>query len=57
MGIKNIHIVLITASIGLAVLFGLWAITHDYNGLGYASLITAVALVIYGISFLKKLKA
>lgn len=57
MGIKNIHIILITASILLALGFGAWAINHDYALLGYGSLILAVGLIVYGIQFIKKLKA
>ena len=57
MGIKNIHIVLIAAAFLLSLVFGLWALNHDYQGLGYCSLVAAAGLVIYGIQFIKKLKA
>ncbi len=56
MGIKNIHIALISASIILGVAFGLWSLQNAYPLLGYASLAAAVALVFYGINFLKKAK-
>lgn len=53
-GIKNIHIVLITASAAVSVFFGTWAIKNNYAVMGYVSLITAVGLVAYGVSFWKK---
>lgn len=56
MGIKNIHIFLISAASILALGFGIWALTHNYVGLGYCSLASAVGLVIYGIQFVKKAK-
>ncbi len=57
MGIKNIHIALISASIILSVLFGLWSLTHAYQVLGCVSLLAGVALVFYGINFIKKVRA
>ncbi|MBI3602573.1 MAG: hypothetical protein HY209_06765 [Candidatus Omnitrophica bacterium] len=54
MGIKNIHIVLITASVVLSLIFGLWALTHDYVFLGGCSLVAVVGFAIYGIQFIKK---
>ncbi len=63
MSLKGFHIAFITVSTGLAVGFGIWAI-RDYkaNGeaaslfIGVGSLIGAVALVSYGLWFIKKLK-
>jgi hypothetical protein len=56
MGIKNIHIILIAASVLLSLVFGFWAVTHDYNTLGYISFALAIGLIVYGIQFLKKAK-
>ena len=54
MGIKNIHITLISVSVLLGFGFGFWALKNSYAGLGYISLIAAVALIVYGINFIKK---
>jgi uncharacterized membrane protein HdeD (DUF308 family) len=56
MGIKRIHITLITASIILSLFFGFWALGHNFRGLGYFSLLTGIVLVFYGIQFIKKAK-
>jgi hypothetical protein len=56
MGIKNIHIVLISCSVLIALIFGIWALKNNYAILGYVSLSAAVGLVVYGIKFLKKVK-
>ena len=63
MSLKVFHIGFIMVSTGLAVGFGIWAI-RDYNAkgeatslvIGIGSLIGAVALVTYGVWFIKKLK-
>ncbi len=63
MSLKAFHIGFITVSTGLAVGFGVWAI-RDYNAngeatslvIGIGSLAGAVALVTYGVWFIKKLK-
>jgi hypothetical protein len=63
MSLKAFHVVFITASTLLTVAFGLWGIrqfstTGDIQSLalGISSLIVAVALIIYGKYFLRKLK-
>ena len=56
MGIKNIHIVLISCSVLVAGVFGGWSLNNDYQIGGYVSFTVAAALVIYGINFLKKVK-
>ena len=56
MGIKNIHIALISCSVIVSLVFGFWAMGHNYQMLGATAVIAAVALVVYGISFLKKVK-
>ncbi len=56
MGIKNIHIILISASVLVSVVFGIWSLNNHYQILGYISLVSAVGLIVYGINFLKKVK-
>ena len=56
MGIKNIHIVLIGASICMALLLGFWCLNNDYQMISGISLFLAVGLMVYGINFLKKMK-
>lgn len=64
MSLKAIHIVFITASTLLALGFGAWCLNNYFQGLGtradlwfgLGSVGVAVALVCYGIYFLKKLK-
>ena len=56
MGIKNIHLFLITAALALSLVFGFWALNHDFQLLGWISMAAAVGLVIYGVQFLKKVK-
>ena len=56
MGIKNIHIVLISCSVLVALVFGLWSFNNNYQPGGCISFVIAAALVIYGINFLKKVK-
>ena len=63
MSLKALHIVFITLSMVLAVGFGVWEIRfhlHENNyfhlTLGVLSLLFGVALVPYGIWFLRKLK-
>ncbi len=57
MGIKNIHIVFICASILISVVFGFWGLKNDYHALGYVSLVLAIGLIVYGVSFFKKIRA
>ncbi len=57
MGIKNIHMFLVSAACLLALIFGLWALAHGYSALGYCSLAATVGLVIYGAQFIKKVRA
>lgn len=63
MSLKAIHLVFITASVMLALGFGAWSVReysarHASVDLVYAigSFVVAVALIIYGRYFLKKLK-
>jgi len=53
MGIKNIHILLISCSVLVAVFFGLWSLSHAFKALGVCSLVIAVGLFFYGINFIK----
>jgi hypothetical protein len=64
MSLKAFHIVFITVSTLLFVGFGVWSLRmYQHSGgtanlaFGIGSLVGAVALVIYGRFFLKKLKS
>ncbi len=56
MGIKNIHILLIAASVLVCLFFGLWSVHHAHGRWGMASFAVAAALTVYGINFIKKAK-
>ena len=63
MSLKAFHVVFITLSTLLAAGFGVWSIAAYlgrseglYLGLGIFSFLAAVALVVYGVYFLKKMK-
>ena len=57
MGIKYVHVFLIVLSIALCFGFGLWTLNHNYAIIGDCSFAVAVALVIYCVRFIKKMKA
>jgi len=57
MGIKYIHVFLIVLSIALCLLFGFWTLNHNNAILGYCSFAIALALIIYCVQFIKKMKA
>ena len=64
MSLKAIHIVFISASILLAFGFGGWCFNNYFAGLGTTadlalgtgSFVLAIALIVYGSYFLRKLK-
>jgi len=63
MSLKAFHIIFVTASILLALLFGIWSLISYFHGgtvadllFGIGSLVAAVALVFYERYALKKLK-
>ena len=63
MSLKAFHIVFVTASILLALLFGIWSFRNYFNEgtlkdllFGAGSLVVGVALVFYERYALKKLK-
>ena len=56
MGIKQIHIALITISIILCLMFGFWVLNHDYKLAAYCSFAVAIALIVYCVQFIKKTK-
>lgn len=63
MSLKAFHIVFIAISTLLAILFGVWEVLRYVDSgnvwmllAGLASFAVAVALVMYGVRFLKKLK-
>ena len=57
MGVKNIHVLLIVISILLFVFFGVWTLNHNDTISAYVSFAIAVALLIYCINFIKKMRA
>ena len=63
MSLKAFHIVFVTASILLALLFAIWSLVNYFQGgvlsdllFGVGSLVAAVGLVFYEKYALKKLK-
>ena len=56
MGIKNIHIVLITASVFICLIFSIWSVNNAHDLWGTASFAAAIALAVYGVGFVKKAK-
>lgn len=63
MSLKAFHIVFVSASILLALMFGVWSVMSYFEGgpvrdliFGIGSLAVAVGLVFYGKYVLKKLK-
>ena len=63
MSLKAFHIVFVTASIVLALMFGVWSIMSYFEAglvrdliFGIGSLLTAAGLVFYGKYVLRKLK-
>ena len=59
MSIKVVHIVFILFAVLVSIGFGIWGITDGnrlHMGLGISSLVLGVALVAYGIGFLRKMK-
>ena len=56
MGIKNIHIVLIAASIFICLIFGIWSVNNAHGLWGMVSFAAAIGLTVYGVGFVKKAK-
>jgi hypothetical protein len=63
MSLKAFHIVFVTASILLALMFGIWSLINYFQGgtlrdllFGIGSLLAAVLLIFYERYALKKLK-
>ena len=63
MSLKAFHIVFVTASIMLALFFGIWSLKNYFQGgalsdlwYGAGSLVVCVALIFYERYVLKKLK-
>jgi flagellar biogenesis protein FliO len=63
MSLKAFHIVFVTASILLALLFGVWSLVNYFQGgvgsdllFGVGSLVAMIALIFYEKYALKKLK-
>ena len=56
MGIKNIHIILIAASVLVCLFFGLWSVNNTHVWWGGTAFVVAAALAVYGINFIKRSK-
>jgi len=56
MGIKNIHVILIVASILFFLGFGFWGFKNDQALYAYCSFPAAAVLVIYCIQFIKQMR-
>ena len=63
MSLKAFHVVFVAASILLALGFGAWSLSNYFHGgqlldlvFGAGSLLAGVALIVYGVFVLKKLK-
>lgn len=63
MSLKAFHILFVTASVLLAVGFGVWSVLFyraeggvGYLGMGVLSFVLGGALVAYGVAFVRKLK-
>ena len=63
MSLKALHLVFITASLALSCGFGVWGFTQYQESksaidlaYGVGSIVAVVALLAYGVYFLKKLK-
>jgi hypothetical protein len=63
MSLKAFHVLFVTISVLITLGFGIWSL-QQYGAtgssgslaLGIASFVVSVALVVYGVAFLKKLK-
>ncbi len=64
MSLKTVHIIFIICSTLLAFGFGAWSLNNYFSGdkatsdlvTGILSIVGGIALIVYGIYFLKKLK-
>ena len=59
MSLKAFHILFITLSVIVTLGFGIWSLRSETSGsptIGILSIVASVALVIYGVLFLQKLK-
>ena len=63
MSLRTFHIVFITTSVLLALFFGVWALITGISGssglmvvAGLVSFVAGAALVLYGVSFARKIK-
>jgi uncharacterized membrane protein SirB2 len=55
MSLKVFHVIFIIVSVTLALFCAVWAFSNNaHPAFGYGSAITALALVIYGVWFLRK---
>lgn len=63
MSLKTIHIVFIVSATAVSFMFGLWALIRGMEdisgvmvGMGLVALICGIGLVLYGITFWRKLR-
>ena len=57
MSLKAFHVFFISVSVLLCFGFGVWCFRNNgYTGMGVGSLLIGVGLIVYEISFLRKLK-
>lgn len=58
MSLKAFHVVFVVFSLGITIGFGLWALKTNpaYKGWGIASFVAAAGLLVYGVTFLQKLR-
>jgi len=56
MGIKNIHVILIVASILFFLGFGFWGFKNDQALYAYCSFPAAIMLIVYCVKFIKQMR-
>ena len=58
MSLKAFHIFFILVSVATTAGFGMWALktAAEYRVWGIVSLVATVALIVYGVAFLNKIK-
>jgi hypothetical protein len=56
MSLKAFHIAFITLATLLALGLAVWAVGNGFPGLAGGAVVAAIALVVYGVWFLKKMK-
>ena len=57
MSVQSLHIILIVCSVLLFLFLGNWFLNHTQSIAAYTSFISAAALIIYAVFFIKKTRA